>query len=140
MLYVSSFLGETVSEIDMFTGSVLRTFPVGGTPQEMALNRKGTRLFVANEAGHLDEIDLATGQSLPPIPLAAGGFGVGVTPDDGQAFVTVPSAGLVQVLSLQTRKLTRRLDVGGDPRRIAFSQQGHLAAVTNQAGYITFIR
>jgi YVTN family beta-propeller protein len=140
MLYVSSFLGETVSEIDMFTGSLLRTFPVGGTPQEMTLNRKGTRLFVANEAGHLDEIDLATGQSLPPIPLAAGGFGVGVTPDDGQAFVTVPGAGLVQVLSLQTRKLTRSLDVGGDPRRIAFSQQGHLAAVTNQAGYITFIR
>jgi hypothetical protein len=30
--------------------------------------------------------------------------------------------------------------VGGDPRRIAFSQQGHLAAVTNAAGFLTFVR
>src|SRR5213078_2709515 len=33
ILYVSSFLGGSVTEIDMFTGTVLRTFFVGGTPQ-----------------------------------------------------------------------------------------------------------
>jgi hypothetical protein len=54
--------------------------------------------------------------------------------------VTVPSAGLVQVLSLQTRKLTRSLDVGGDPRPIGFSQQGHHVAVTHPAGYISLTR
>jgi YVTN family beta-propeller protein len=140
ILYVSSFIVGTVTEIDMFTGLALRTFPVGGTPQEMALNRKGTRLYVANEQGHLDEIDLPTGQQLPPIPLQAGGFGVGVTPDDGQAFVTLPGAGLIQIFSLQTRRLAKSINVGGEPRRIAFSQQGHIAAVTNAAGFITFVR
>jgi len=123
----------------MFTGAVLRTFNVGGTPQEMALNRKGTRLYVANEAGYLNEIDLLTGNSLPTIQLQGGGFGVGVTPDDGQAYVTLPFTGLVQVFSLQTRKLTKTIDVGGDPRRVAFGQQGRVGAITNQAGYITFV-
>lgn len=140
ILYVSSFLGGTVTEIDMFTGAVLRTFSVGGTPQEMALNRKGTRLYVANEQGYLDEIDLPSGQELPRIPLQAGAFGVGVTPDDGQAFVTLPAAGLIQIFSLQTRKLARSINVGGEPRRLGFSRQGHIAAVTNAAGFITFVR
>jgi DNA-binding beta-propeller fold protein YncE len=140
ILYVSSFIGGTVSEIDMYTKMVLRTFPVGGTPQEMALNRKGTRLYVANEAGYLNEIDLTTGQEAPHIPLQGGGFGVGVTPDDGQAYVTEPSAGVIQTITLQTRKIAKTFAVGGEPRRVAFSQQGHIAAATNAAGFITFIR
>ena len=63
-----------------------------------------------------------------------------MTPDDGQAYLTLPSAGLIQVFALQTRKLAKTINVGGTPRRIAFSQRGHLAAVTNAAGFITFIR
>ena len=140
ILYVSAFFGGSVTEIDMFTQNVLRTFFVGGTPQEMALNRKGTTLYVANEAGYLDEINLTTGQETAQIPLQGGGFGVGVTPDDGQAFVTEPSAGLIQIFNLQNRKLAKSINVGGDPRRIGFSQQGHIAAVTNAAGFITFVR
>jgi YVTN family beta-propeller protein len=83
LLYVSSFDAGTVSEIDMYTGEVLRTFTPFGTPQEMALNRKGTRLYVANESGWFDEFDLASGDLTNRIPLQAGAFGVGVTPDDG---------------------------------------------------------
>jgi YVTN family beta-propeller protein len=140
MMYVSAFLGGTVSEVDMFTGTVIRTFFVGGVPQDMALNRKGTHLFVANEIGVLNEIDLFTGASLPDIPLAGGGFGVGVTPDDGEAYVAEPANGLVQIFTLQTRKLSRQINVGGEPRRIAFSQQGRIGAISNMAGYITFVR
>ena len=154
LLYVSSFDVGTVSEIDMLTGEVLRTLtPFGkplGKPQEMALNRKGTRLYVATEDvptedvatedGWLDEFDLASGQLTNRIPLQAGAFGVGVTPDDAQAYLTLPSAGLIQIFTLQARKLAKTIDVGGEPRRIAFSQQGRIAAVTNAAGFITFIR
>ncbi len=140
ILYVSSFAGGSVAEIDMFTGTVLRTFYVGGTPQEMALNRRGTHLYVANEAGYLNDIDLLTGQFGQPIQLAGGGFGVGITPDDGQAYVTIPNAGVVQVFSLQTKSLTNTLNVGGNPRRVAFSQAGHIGAITNLNGYISFVR
>ena len=154
LLYVSSVDAGTVSEIDMLTGEVLRTFtPVGkplGRPQEMALNRKGTRLYVATEDvptenvatedGWLDEYDLASGNLTNRITLQAGAFGVGVTPDDTQAYLTLPSAGLIQIFGLQSRKLAKSINVGGKPRRIAFSQKGNIAAVTNAAGFITFIR
>jgi YVTN family beta-propeller protein len=153
LLYVSSFDAGTVSEIDMLTGEVLRTLtPAGqpiGRPQEMALNRKGTRLYVATEDadpakekedGWLDEYDLATGNLTNRITLQAGAFGVGVTPDDSQAYLTLPSAGLIQIFGLQSRKLAKSINVGGEPRRIGFSQKGNIAAVTNAAGFITFIR
>ena len=151
LLYVSIFDAGTVREIDMFTGEVLRTFtpfavPLGH-PQEMALNRKGTRLYVATEDvdpdktdGWLDEFDLASGNLLNRITLQAGAFGVGVTPDDTQAYLTLPRAGLIQIFGLQSRKLAKSIHVGGTPRRIAFSQKGNIAAVTNAAGFITFIR
>lgn len=140
MLYASAFVGGTVTEIDIFTQTALRTFSVGGTPQGLALNRKATHLYVGNEAGYLNDIDLTTGQVGANIPLAGGAFGVGVTPDDNQAYIAIPGRGVVQIFSLQTRKLTGSLAVGGQPRRIAFSQLGKIGAVTNQSGFLSFVR
>jgi len=133
--YVSASGSGTVSEIDMFTGIVLRTFTVGGIPQDMAVTRKGDRLYVANEAGYLNEITLLTGEVTATIPLAGGAFGIGVTPDDGQAYVTIPSAGVVQIFNLNSRKLAQTLPVG-----IGFSQQGRIGAIANLAGYVSFVR
>jgi DNA-binding beta-propeller fold protein YncE len=42
MMYISSFQAGTVAEVDLVTEQVLRTFVLGGTPQDMAVNRKGT--------------------------------------------------------------------------------------------------
>lgn len=139
-LYASSFLSPLVAEIDLETEAVTRTFALGGAPQELVVNRRGTRLYVANEAGYLDEVDLASGQVIGHLALSGGAFGVGVTPDDGQAYVTLPTQGLIQVFRLQPAGLTRTIQVGGEPRRVAFSQRGRIAAVTNAAGFITFIR
>lgn len=140
MLYANHFASGEVSEIDIFTGNLLRTFFIGGTPQGMALNRKGTHLYVANEGGYLSDVDLVTGQIGPQIPIAGVGFGVGVTPDDVEAWITLPLNGKVQVFNLQSRRMTGTLNVGGEPRRVAFSSQGKIGAITNPTGYITFVR
>jgi YVTN family beta-propeller protein len=140
IIYVSSFAGGTVTELDMLTGTALRTFFVGGTPQGMALTRKSDRLYVANEAGYLTEVTLQTGQIAANIPLSGGGFGVGVTPDDNQAWVTIPSQGKVQIFNLQNRHLSQGLTVGGEPRRLGFSQHGGIGAIANLSGFITFVR
>ena len=125
----------------MFTGTALRTFTVGGIPQDMAVSHDGQRLYVANEsAAVLDEINLQSGQVTGTIALAGGPFGIGVTPDDNQAYISLPGPGLVQVFNLQSHKLSFTFDVGGRPRRIGFSQRGHIGAVANEAGFVTFVR
>ncbi|HEX4628770.1 MAG TPA: hypothetical protein VH137_08270 [Gemmatimonadales bacterium] len=140
LFYVSAAYSGTAYEVDMFTATVLRTFTVGGVPQDMAVTRDGNRLYVGNESGYLSEITLLTGQVTATIPLAGGAFGIGVTPDDRQAYVGIPSRGLVQIFDLQTRQLGRTLTLGGNPRRIAFSQQGHIGAIANLNGYVSFVR
>ena len=113
---------------------------MGGNPQGMALNKKGTRLFVANQGGYLSDIILRTGQAGTQIPLAGVAFGVGVTADDNEAWITLPLDGKVQVFNLQKRRISGTLIVGGEPRRVAFSDQGLIGAVTNFAGYLTFVK
>jgi DNA-binding beta-propeller fold protein YncE len=140
MLYASHFGSGSVSEIDIFTTNVVRTFQLGGVTQGLALNRKGTHLYVANQDGYLSDVDLMTGQAGANIAIAGVGFGVGVTPDDKEAWITLPLDGKVQVLNLQSRKVSRTMDVGGEPRRVAFSQLGKIGAITNMAGYLTFVR
>ncbi len=140
IIYVSAFVGGTVTELDMFTGTALRTFVVGGTPQGMAITRRGDRLYVANEAGFLTEITLQTGNITATMSLSGGGFGVGVTADDVQAWVTIPSAGTVQIFNLQNHHLSQAITVGGEPRRLGFSQLGAIGAIANMAGFVTFVR
>src|SRR5439155_26370747 len=140
IIYVSAANGGSVTEIDMFSGAVLRTFTVGGIPQDMAVTRDGQRLYVANGSGYLTEINLQTGQPAATITLAGEAFGIGVTPDDNQAYISLPGVGLVQVFNLQSRRLAFQINVGGRPRRIGFSQQGHIGAVANEAGFVTFVR
>ena len=141
IIYVSAAFGGSVTEVDMFTGTALRTFTVGGIPQDMAVSHDGQRLYVANEsAAVLDEINLQSGQVTGTIALAGGPFGIGVTPDDNHAYISLPGQGLVQVFNLQSRKLAFNLDVGGRPRRIGFSRLGHIGAVANEAGFVTFVR
>lgn len=97
MLYASHFASGQVTEIDMFTGDAVPTFDLGGTPQGLAVNRKSTHLYVANKAGYLNDVDLISGQIGTQIPLMGGGFGVGVTPDDHEAWIAIPFSGTVQI-------------------------------------------
>ena len=139
-LYASHSISGSVSEIDISTANVLRTFQLGGTTQGMALNRKGTHLYVANQGGYLNDVDLATGTFGAQIPLAGVGFGIGVTPDDNEAWVTLPLDGKVQIFNLTQRRITGTLQVGGEPRRIAFSAHGRIGALTDPSGFIIFVR
>jgi YVTN family beta-propeller protein len=139
-LYANSAGSGSVSEIDIVTGNVLRTFTIGGITQGMALNHKGTHLFVANELGYITDVDLRSGQPGAQYPVAGGAFGVGVTPDDHDAWITLPFSGKVQVFNLLNHRLSSTMDVGGEPRRVSFSDAGKIGAITNMAGYITFVQ
>jgi YVTN family beta-propeller protein len=139
-IYVASAYGSEVTELHTGTDAVLRKFTVNGTPQDMIVSRCGCELYVANEAGWVDVINLATGQNVARIPLAGGGFGMALSPDQVHLYVSIPSQGLVQVVNTQSRKITHTLEVGGQPRRIAFDYHGGIAVVANESGSVNFVR
>jgi YVTN family beta-propeller protein len=139
-LYVSSFGGGSVAEIDLANDAVLRTFVTGGMPQDVIVSKKGDELYIANESGWIDVYDLATGQRAARIPLAGGGFGMAFSPDEAHLYVSLPSSGLVQVVNIHSRSIIHTIQVGGQPRRIAFTYHGGIAVVANESGKVDYVR
>ena len=138
--FVSSFAGATVTEFDIVSHTVVRTYSTGGVPQGLTTNKKGSELYVVNESGYVSLFSTVTGATLGILPLTAGGFGAAVTADDNHLYITEPDIGIVQIVNLQSRKMQGAINVGGQPRRIAFNSTGKLGVVANQDGYITFIK
>jgi YVTN family beta-propeller protein len=139
-VYVSAFVGGTVSEIDIATGGVLRTFTPGGTPQDVVVSADGAELYVANENGWLEIFDLATGESVKKVELSGGGFGMALSPDQQHLYISEPGIGKVEIVNLASRTIIHTLDVGGTPRRIAFTRHGGVAVIPNEGGYVSFVR
>lgn len=143
LLYVSTRAGGTVVEFNLRTRTVARTFPVGGVPQDLVLSANGKELYIANEAGYVQFWNLRSGEqigdnlSLP----GGGGFGMAGRPSDGKLFVSTGYYGQsVHVVDPERRVIVKTLDVGGVPRRIAFNASGRIGIVTNEYGWVDFLK
>jgi YVTN family beta-propeller protein len=150
MLYASSFTSGTVSEIDLASKSVARTFFVGGEPQGIAVSLDGAELYVADEAGTgtIDIYDLAEASLSVSLPSGAtsgtgGPFGVAMSPDGASVYVGVITGegpGLIQVMNAATHAIEHTLDSCGEiPRRIAFGYSGGLAVIADETGCVNFV-
>jgi YVTN family beta-propeller protein len=131
-LYVASTAG-TVTVINTATNSAVDTFLVGGTPQDVAVLPSRNALYVANEAGWLDIRNLTTGTRTDSIPVPSA-FGLGVTPDGAQVWVTQSAMGRVTIVNAATAAIVDSALTLGAPRHIAFSPSGDAALVANEAG------
>lgn len=142
VLYISSFVAGSVTEVDMTTDEVLRSFDVGGMPQEVVVSKDGDELFVANEAGWVDIFDLETGARAAQVDVHGGAFGMALSPDQQHLYVGVigGSGSSVEVVNIPSRHIIHSVAVGGVPRRIAFTRHGGIAVVANESGYVSFVR
>jgi YVTN family beta-propeller protein len=138
VLYVAGRNSGTIYAFDTQSRRVTRTFDVGGTPQRMAVSPDGAELYVANEVSGLEVVTLATGV-LRIFPLG-GGYGLAMSPDAVQLYMTVPGSGLLQIFDRATLRLVKSVQLGGRPRVVAFTPAGDVALVTNEAGWVTFVR
>jgi YVTN family beta-propeller protein len=132
-------VGGTVYELDA-TGDVLSVLAVPGRPQGLGVSADGRELYAAGEDGDLIVLDLETGAEVARVALGAGGFGLAVTPDQTQIWVTAPAAGRVFVLDRASRTIRSTIDVGGLPRRLAFDRSGAQVVIADEAGTIRFVR
>src|SRR5438128_216192 len=110
LLYVSASFGAAVVEVNTATNTVRRTFSLpGSAPQGLVISPDGTQLYVADEAGRLLALNVASGAVAWSTVLPAGGFGVALAPDGASLYVTLPAAGKVVVVSRQGGAILRTL-------------------------------
>jgi YVTN family beta-propeller protein len=141
LLYASTFSAGAAVEVDTRSMTITRTFVTGGTTQQVLVSGDATELFVADEAlEKVDVFNLASGARVASIAVGGNAWGMALTPDERQLYVGLVLQGEVVVLDRTTRAVVRRIATGGMPRRIVFNQGGTLAVVTNEAGFVTYIR
>lgn len=139
-LYVATIFGGVVHEINLATLVISRTFAVGGRPQGMAVSPDGAELYIANEGGWLDIWGLGSNTLLATVPLPGDGFGLAMTKDATQLYVSLLNLGRVVVVDRLGRTIVNQLVTGGVPRKIAFSADGLTALIANEAGWVDFVR
>jgi DNA-binding beta-propeller fold protein YncE len=136
------YVGDVNGKVYELTpdGEVIRSLPVAGRPQGMALSSEAKELYVAGEAGDLIVLDLERGGEVARIPLGADGFGLAITPDQAQIWITIPGKGQVIIVDRVSRAIVNTIALGGTPRRLAFDKSGIVAVIADEAGSIRFLR
>jgi YVTN family beta-propeller protein len=138
LLYAA--INGAVVEIDGTARAIVRTLPVpSGTLQETAVSLDGTELYVVAEGGDLIVWDLTTNQLKQSVP-GAGGFGIGLSSDGKFLYVTTAYEGTIKVIDRVSRVVLRTIATGGAPRRIAFDPTSGIAMVTNENGWVDFVK
>ena len=136
-LFVTSTAGD-VWRLERGTLRSLRQTTLDCVAQDVVLSTDDRELYVACEKGNVVILDSRSLEQLDVLPVGPA-FGLGVTPDGQQLYVSSPADGSVAIVDLATRKIVNRVSVQGTPRRIAFSPSGDQAYVTNEWNWLTVI-
>ena len=131
-VYVANYLGNTVSVIDAKTNTVRFTVAVGKLPISLGLTPDGRKLYVHNiYDGTVSHIETAS-NTVSDTFAVAGGFGLAVSPDGTQLYVTSNQG--VSIFDTATDKGAGTIasyPVSYVPEWIAFTPDGTAAYVLN---------
>jgi YVTN family beta-propeller protein len=87
-IYVTNYVGDSVTVVDGTTMKPIATVAVGHLPQALAVDGKRHRVFVANtHSNNATVIDGATSRVLGTVPAGANPYAVAIDPDNGDAYV-----------------------------------------------------
>ena len=138
-VYVPCWRAGIVVEVDAATLEIVRRFDVGGIAQEAAVSSDGQTLYVTNESGWLDVIHLPSGRRTATVDLGTGAAAVTLSADEQYVFVSL-LAGRVVVLQRQGLVQRATIQTGGRPRHMIADPGGDGVLVTNEGGWVDFLR
>ena len=120
--------------IDAVQKKFLRKIPVGSDPEQFALSKDGTRIYISNEDVRTATIlDATTGKIVTFTPVSQEPEGVGVRPDGKIFYVTCETAGDVFAIGAETGKVVGQVVVHPRPRSIDFLPDGSRAFVPSES-------
>jgi YVTN family beta-propeller protein len=120
--------------VDAVQKKFLRKIPVGSDPEQFAVSKDGTRLYISNEdVGAATVLETATGKNLTFIPVTREPEGAGVRPDGKVFYITCETGGDVFAIDAETFKVIGHIVVHPRPRSIAFLPDGSRAFVPSES-------
>src|SRR5450759_782168 len=102
--------------LDATTLKILASGVPGGYLQDVAFSKDASEIYVASEDGWVDVLDGSSLQRIGRITLdGMAPFGLAVTPDDVQLYVTSPLSGQLAIIDRGTRTIKQTIRVSDVP-------------------------
>jgi YVTN family beta-propeller protein len=106
----------------------------GSDPEEFALSKDGTQIYVSNEdTKSASVVNIAAAKVEHIIPVGQEPEGVAVTPDGKQFYVTCESGGDVYVIDTAKYTIVGHFKVAPRPRTVAFLPSANVAFVPSES-------
>ena len=121
-----------VTAIDLASGKVNWTAPVGPTPAGIVRRPGGTLLVGVMGSDYIAEVDPTTGAVIRKIVTGNGAHNFLASPDGKTLYVTNRVAGTISVLDADTLAVTNTLQAPGGPDDMAMSPDGQELWVTGR--------
>ncbi|MGW0945672.1 beta-N-acetylglucosaminidase domain-containing protein [Streptomyces sp. NPDC002623] len=133
--YAANQGSNTVSVIDVPSGTVTGTVAVGRVPAGLALTPDGRTLWVANYTdGTVQPVDTGTLTAGAAVAVGSGPENMAITPDGDTLYVANIHDATVTPLDLATRTAGAAIPVGPSPFNVVASPDGSTVYVSNSGG------
>lgn len=133
--YAANQGSDTVSVIDVSSGTVTATVAVGKVPAGLALTPDGGTLWVANYTdGTVQSIDTGTLRTGTPVPVGDGPENMAITPDGRTLYVADIHDNTVSPVDLTTGQAGAAIPVGPSPFNVVAAPDGRTVYVSNSGG------
>ena len=111
-----------------------RKISAGSDPEEFALSKDGSRIFVSNEdIKTATVINIGTGKVEHIIPVGGEPEGVGVTPDGKQFYVTCETGGEVFTIDTTSYQVVGHFTVPVRPRSVDFLPNANIGFIPSES-------
>ena len=126
---------DGIGVVSVSDQKLLRVIPAGSDPEQTAISKDGSRLFVANEdTGELTVVSVDDGRVLATFKVGDEPEGVELRPDGKVVYVTSEEDSHVTAIDAIDLKPIKTFKVGQRPRSTAFLPDSTRAYVTAENG------
>src|SRR4051812_7488229 len=124
---------DGIGVVDLGRRKFLRKLPAGSDPEEFAVNRDGTRIYISNEdVATASVLNVADGEVEQIVRVKKEPEGVVLSPDGRFVYVTCETGGEVVVIDTSLNKGVAEFTLGGRPRTVAFLPDGSRAFIPSE--------
>ncbi|HTC16692.1 MAG TPA: beta-propeller fold lactonase family protein [Steroidobacteraceae bacterium] len=124
---------DGIGVIDVAARKLVGKINAGSDPEEFAVSKDGTQLYVSNEdVKTASVIGIHSGKVEHIIPVAQEPEGVATSPDGKRFYVTCEAGGDIYVIDTSSYKVAGHFRVAVRPRSVAFLPNGSRAFIPSE--------
>ena len=133
--YTANVPDGTITELDLATGTTLRSLPVASVTEGVAVTPDGREVWVGSNNQHtVTVVDTRSWKAVDTLPAAGMPYRIAISPDGKTAVVPGPMGGLVRIFDVATRTERAVVDFGAGGQ-----SQGPVGSTITGDGAYAFI-